>query len=129
MKKKCKDKIGCITTIGSKKPTVSSFEYRPYTDYKKFESCVAAIHGTMYIGIYGYVGGSYKLLAKESPPKAVLLLHGLNSDVSTWNALKDKEFNDKCTTLPLSGSIIVCQKVLIKTIMVIVRMIGKWLML
>jgi hypothetical protein len=58
---------------------------------------------------------------------AVLLLHGLNSDVSTWNALKDKEFNDKCTTLPLSGSIIVCQKVLIKTIMVIVRMIGKWL--
>jgi hypothetical protein len=23
MKKKCKDKIGCITTIGSKKPTVS----------------------------------------------------------------------------------------------------------
>jgi hypothetical protein len=33
-----------------------------YTDYKKFESCVAAIHGTMYIGIYGYVGGSYKLL-------------------------------------------------------------------
>jgi hypothetical protein len=42
---------------------------------------------------YGYVGGSYKLLAKESPPKAVLLLHGLNSDVSTWNALKDKEFN------------------------------------
>jgi hypothetical protein len=25
-------------------------------------SAVAAIHGTMYIGIYGYVGGSYKLL-------------------------------------------------------------------
>jgi hypothetical protein len=76
---------------------------RPYTDYKKFESCVASIHGTMYIGIHGYVGGSYKLLAKESPPKAVLL-HGLNSDVSTWNALKDKEFNDKCTTLPLSSN-------------------------
>jgi hypothetical protein len=54
--------LGCITTIGSKKPTVSSFEYRPYTDYKKFESCVVAIHGTIYIGIYGYVGGSYKLL-------------------------------------------------------------------
>jgi hypothetical protein len=35
---------------------------RPYTDYKKFESCVVAIHGTIYIGIYGYVGGSYKLL-------------------------------------------------------------------
>jgi hypothetical protein len=51
------------------------------------------------------VGGSYKLLAKESPPKAALLLHGLNSDASTWNALKIKEFNDKCTTLPLSGSI------------------------
>jgi hypothetical protein len=48
--------------------------------------------------IHGYVGGSYKLLAKESPPKAVLLLHGLNSDVSTWNALKDKEFDDKCIT-------------------------------
>jgi hypothetical protein len=33
----------------------------------------------LYIGIYGYVGGSYKLLAKESPPKAVLLWkwHGL----------------------------------------------------
>jgi hypothetical protein len=39
----------------------------------------------MYIGIYGHVGGNYKLLAKESPPKAVLLLHGLNSDASTWN--------------------------------------------
>jgi hypothetical protein len=62
LKKRCKDKIGCITTNGNKKPTVSSFEYRPYTDYKKFESCVASIHGTMYIGIHGYVGGSYKLL-------------------------------------------------------------------
>ena len=87
------------------KPEINDYDCRPYIDYKKFESCVAAIHGTMYIGIYGYVSGNYKLLAKESPPKAVLLLHGLNSDASTWNALKIKEFNDKCTTLPLSGSI------------------------
>jgi hypothetical protein len=66
---------------------LTDYDTRPYIAYKTFESCVDAIHGTMYIGIYGYVGGNYKLLAKESPPKAVLLLHGLNSDASTWNGL------------------------------------------
>ncbi len=91
-------------------PTKSSYDCRPYHGGTRDEECniEASAPDKLFIGIYGYSssGGSYKLkVIKKNRKHAVLLLHGLASDHTTWDSFVNHKFFGKCATISTNGSI------------------------
>lgn len=90
-------------------PTSSSYDCRPYTGGTRDEMCKIKVNSSnekIYISVHGYRAGSYKLSLKKAPKKrATILLHGLASSSATWETLNNKRFDNRCVTIPPSGSL------------------------
>ena len=77
---------------------------RPYESGNRDEQCQLSNteNYTLHISVYGARSTNYTLSVSSTAPQpetVYLLLHGLNSDPDTWNAVNDELFDNQCRTL------------------------------
>ncbi|MBB1346860.1 thrombospondin type 3 repeat-containing protein [Pseudoalteromonas sp. SG45-2] len=94
-------------------PTKFEYQCRSNLGTTQNESCAIRVHqsATYHIGILAKEGATFNLLATTENviyKKAMLLLHGLASSPSTWNAMvnDDSFFNGQCQILTTNDNIL-----------------------